>query len=633
MRLSYIWKDTFLEIYRQDRMQVASEKHTLTEEDREQGLLKKQKIEEDQPQQATQVAQVDRKDQQDKQGQKESETQESNTTSGPPLNPDGTPMVPAPKPPQEPDMDNLPANPMPPHQKKYALNSIKAIRRLKDAGPFLLPVDIVKLNIPFYYNYIPRPMDLSTIEKKITVNAYETPQQMIDDFNLMVNNCFKFNGKDAIISQMVRNIQASFEKHMLNMPSKDQPNRPKTGGKSMTRKANNDNSVPKIRRDHTSVLDSGRPKREIHPPKPKDMPYDIRPRKKKYQPELRYCQQILKDFHSKKHEGIVWPFLDPVDPVAMDCPNYFDIIKNPMDLSTIQNKLTNGEYETANDFEKDIRLMFTNCYTFNPEGTPVNMMGHRLEAVFNEKWAKRPQTPVSPSGSDDESEEEFDDNEEFNIDINSITDPTIEFLLANIDRMTQDLKRMRQEKYDQLKKDWLKKRQQKRGKKGRKYSTNSKGANKSFSKKKDVNMENDEVDDANIGSSNSSFYPKHVTYEMKKEISEAMQHVNEKMLKNVITIIREGVPDLQDDDEIELDMDILDNATLLRLYRYLVGGKNGKKQQKKSSENSEEEKIELLKQKLAQFESNGNNGGINGANNDDSSSSDDDSDDESSEEE
>lgn len=540
------------------------------------------------------------------------------------------PMVPAPKPPSEPDMNNLPENPMPPHQKKYAINSIKAIKRLKDAGPFLHPVDIVKLNIPFYYNFIKRPMDLSTIEKKINANAYEAPSQLVDDFNLMVDNCFKFNGKDSVISQMVRNIQASFEKHMLNMPPKDLPasnsNRSATGGKSTRRKAangtaaaNGGSDVPKIRRD-VSSFDNGRPKREIHPPKPKDMPYDIRPKKKKYQPELRYCQQILKEFTSKKYENISWPFLEPVDPVTMDCPTYFDVIKNPMDLGTIQNKLTNGEYETASDFEKDIRLVFTNCFTFNPEGTAVNMMGHRLEAIFNEKWSKRPRTPVSPSGSDDEDDEDEDEEEEFNVDINSITDPTIEFLLANIERMTEDLRKMRQEKYDQLKKEWMKKRQQKRTKRGKG------GAKKSGKKGKNDSGLNDNYDE-------DSFYPKHVTYEMKKEISEAMQHVNEKMLKNVIAIIKEGVPDLQDDDEIELEMDMLDNATLSKLYRYLVAGKKNKgKRSKKNGADSEEKKIEMLKQKLAQFDAVGADSNSKAAAGNESSS-DEDSDEESSEEE
>lgn len=228
---------------------------------------------------------------------------------------------------------------------------------------------------------------------------------------------------------------------------------------------------------------------------------------------------------------------------------------------------------------------------------------------------------MSPSGSDDEDEDDEEEEEEFNVDMNSITDPTIEFLLANIERMTEDLRKMRQEKYDQLKKEWMKKRLQKRSKRGKR------NGKKSGKKGKGDGDLNDNFDE-------DSFYPKHVTYEMKKEISEAMQHINEKMLKNVIAIIKEGVPDLQDDDEIELEMDMLDNATLSKLYRYLVAGKKNKnKRSKKNGPDSEEKKIEMLKQKLAQFDAVGadNNGKADARGND--SSSDEDSDEESSEEE
>ncbi|ODV82948.1 hypothetical protein CANARDRAFT_30419 [[Candida] arabinofermentans NRRL YB-2248] len=479
-------------------------------------------------------------------------------------------------------------------------------------------------------------MDLSTIERKLNSNAYEIPEQVIEDFNVMVQNCFTFNGKDSSISQMVRNIQASFEKHMLNIPSKDKPisaSKTVIGGGGGRKKAN---ELPKIRRES---IDNGRPKREIHPPKPKDMPYDIRPKKKKYQAELRFCQQVLKDLTSKKYDSISFPFLLPVDPIALDCPTYFDVVKEPMDFSTISNKLSNGEYENADEFENDVKLIFKNCYIFNPEGTAVNMMGHRLEAVFDEKWLNKPITPPSPTNnSDDDSDGEggdydddgeggdYDDDEEFDLDINSITDPTIEFLVANIERMTQDLNKMRQEKYNQLKKSWMSKRKGKKGKKGK--------------KKKNTK--------------NGSIYPIHVSYEMKKEISEAMSTINEKMLKNVINIIKEGVPDLQDDEEIELDMDQLSNETLLKLYNYIVKKTNPNssssnstigtgssssssssskaQRRRRKNNNNEEKKIENLKKKLQQFEKveKNSNGGVD---EDDENESSDDDEEESSEEE
>ncbi|GMM30025.1 chromatin-binding protein [Martiniozyma asiatica (nom. inval.)] len=477
------------------------------------------------------------------------------------------PMAPAPRPAPEPDMDNLPANPIPAHQKRHALNTVKAVKRLKDASPFVHPVDIVKLNIPLYYNYIPRPMDLSTIERKINANAYADPQEITDDFNLMVANCFKFNGEKTAISQMARNIQASFEKHMLNMPSKDAP--------PTTTTTKRKPEVPRIRRDTFS--ENGRPKREIHPPKPKDLPYDNRPKKKKFQRELKFCQQLLKELKGKKCDAFNWPFLQPVDPVAMECPNYFEIVKEPMDLTTVEKKLLEGKYERANDFETDVRLIVTNCFLFNPEGTLVYNLGKKLENYFNVKWADRP--PLPESGDEDEDDFYEDEDEEFNLDINSITDPTIDFLLKNIERMQAELTKMRQEKFDRLKGEWLKKRKMKRGKKGGKGGKRKRG------------KFDDGDDDGSI-----SLMPLHITFEMKNEISNAMSNISEKKLMTVLEIIKEGMPDLKEDEEIELEMDALSDDTLRKLYNFLVGDK------KKKSEDENQKRMESLKQKLAAFQ-------------------------------
>ena len=66
------------------------------------------------------------------------------------------------------------------------------------------------------------------------------------------------------------------------------------------------------------------------------------------------------------------PFRDPVDPVALNCPDYFDIIKQPMDLSTIENKLKNGLYTEPREYCEDMRLMFRNAFTYNNEKSRVH---------------------------------------------------------------------------------------------------------------------------------------------------------------------------------------------------------------------------------------------------------------------
>lgn len=91
----------------------------------------------------------------------------------------------------------------------------------------------------------------------------------------------------------------------------------------------------------------------------------------------------------KGHAPYNTPFLEPVDPIAMGIPHYPEIIKNPMDLSTVERKLDSQEYDGSEDFEADIRLIFSNCYTFNPPGSPVFNFCTQLEAAFNSKWAEK----------------------------------------------------------------------------------------------------------------------------------------------------------------------------------------------------------------------------------------------------
>ncbi|CAB4485352.1 unnamed protein product [Rhizophagus irregularis] len=65
------------------------------------------------------------------------------------------------------------------------------------------------------------------------------------------------------------------------------------------------------------------------------------------------------------------------------------IIKHPMDLSTINLKLKNNQYKSLEGFEKDIRLIFRNCYTYNEAGSEICYLGEVLESVFNKKWIEK----------------------------------------------------------------------------------------------------------------------------------------------------------------------------------------------------------------------------------------------------
>jgi bromodomain-containing factor 1 len=89
------------------------------------------------------------------------------------------------------------------------------------------------------------------------------------------------------------------------------------------------------------------------------------------------------------------------DPIALGIPAYFDVIKRPMDLSTIANKIAAEQYAEAAGVDKDVKLMIKNCFTFNPPGTPVHTCGEQLQKFWNEKWREVLAVPEQEATEED----------------------------------------------------------------------------------------------------------------------------------------------------------------------------------------------------------------------------------------
>ena len=88
-----------------------------------------------------------------------------------------------------------------------------------------------------------------------------------------------------------------------------------------------------------------------------------------------------------KSNPLAGPFLAPVDSVALGIPDYFDIIKEPMDLGTISSKLSSGQYSCQTDFEADLVLVWNNALSYNSPNSPVHKMALELKD-YSEKVIK-----------------------------------------------------------------------------------------------------------------------------------------------------------------------------------------------------------------------------------------------------
>ncbi|ESQ49997.1 hypothetical protein EUTSA_v10020201mg [Eutrema salsugineum] len=98
---------------------------------------------------------------------------------------------------------------------------------------------------------------------------------------------------------------------------------------------------------------------------------------------MKQCETLLKRLMSHQ---FCWLFKTPVDVVKMNIPDYFTIIKHPMDLGTVKSKLTSGTYSSPSEFCADVRLTFSNAMTYNPPGNDVYMMADTLSKFFEVRW-------------------------------------------------------------------------------------------------------------------------------------------------------------------------------------------------------------------------------------------------------
>ncbi|XP_065542377.1 bromodomain adjacent to zinc finger domain protein 1A isoform X1 [Lathamus discolor] len=76
-----------------------------------------------------------------------------------------------------------------------------------------------------------------------------------------------------------------------------------------------------------------------------------------------------------------WPFMKLVSKIQV--PDYYDIIKKPIALNIIREKVNKCEYKLASEFIEDIELMFSNCFEYNPRNTSEAKAGTRLQAFFH----------------------------------------------------------------------------------------------------------------------------------------------------------------------------------------------------------------------------------------------------------
>lgn len=103
-------------------------------------------------------------------------------------------------------------------------------------------------------------------------------------------------------------------------------------------------------------------------------------------PEFRSqaLNKLLSEFMRISHD--VDHFVYPVDPKRDGCPDYFDIIQNPICFRDIRRKVNGFAYgDSFDSFQSDVELCFSNAMLYNPPENEVYKAAFRSNELFREK--------------------------------------------------------------------------------------------------------------------------------------------------------------------------------------------------------------------------------------------------------
>ncbi|XP_037326086.2 bromodomain testis-specific protein [Pungitius pungitius] len=524
---------------------------------------------------------------------------------------------------------------------------IKALWRHNFSWPFRHPVDAVALCLPDYYTIITKPMDLSTIQKRLQNKYYWQALQCIQDFNTMFTNCYVYNRPGDDIVFMAQTLEKLFLQKLTTMPKDEcditaittkEPVKGRTTNagalkqmtspmsevvlqqtvtvippdmskfKPPTQLSQMDATIKKglKRKDSTtsspgvitsgdvshagdhsapctlfSRKGSGRP---IKPPK-KDLPSEAG-KKTRLSEQLRCCNDILKEMLSKRHYAYAWPFYTPVDALGFGLHDYHDIIKQPMDLSCIRRKMDQREYVNPKEFAADVRLMFSNCYKYNPPTHEVVNMARKLQEVFEARYLKVPQEECCAiphqrvdKGKKERVQSESKSSSEDESSSSSEQASQLANLKDQLKAVRDELKRLTQEPPNRPKK---KKKNKLKREKRAKEKVIARLKHKSSKYKSDVEKLANRQSSALHGTRHNirggtsaceddvALMP--VTYQEKKQLKLDIDKLPGDKLGKLVRIIQSRESCLRDSapEEIEVDFEVLKPSTLRALQRFVA---------------------------------------------------------------
>uniref|UniRef100_A0A3Q1B3J3 Protein polybromo-1 n=1 Tax=Amphiprion ocellaris TaxID=80972 RepID=A0A3Q1B3J3_AMPOC len=239
-----------------------------------------------------------------------------------------------------------------------------------------------KVHYPDYYAIIKEPIDLRTIAQRIQIGFYKTVVAMAKDVDLMAKNAKTYNEPGSQVFKDANTIKKVFIQRKTELEHGEPT-------KSSLR-IRNRRSGQGDRLSGVSVALQYGSESEDDPVLSGSVCYDEGESEAESQSSsMEMSNPIFQLYEAvrgaRNNQGQI--FAEPFQhlPSRREYPDYYQQIKHPIALQQIRAKMKNGDYESVEQMEADLTLMFENAKRYNMPNSSIYKRAFRLQQIMQAK--------------------------------------------------------------------------------------------------------------------------------------------------------------------------------------------------------------------------------------------------------